>query len=284
MIDLPKAFIFGAEATGRSLLHIVSEHYQVIGFIDNDLTSKDAFYRDIPILKPNVILQTDFDVVIIASIPGFRPITKQLLEMGIERHKIVTEYISTPIEARILFLEKLGELFYEKGIEGSCAEGGVFQGDFAKEINRVFFDRKLYLFDTFEGFDEKDVLFDKMNNYSCYSAGYYGQTNEEIVIANLPNPDLCVIRRVFFPQTAEGLENEVFCFVNLDFDLYNPILAGLEFFVPRMVDGGVILIHDYFGETFKGVKEAVNEFINERTDLQIFPVGDGISIGLTKRC
>ena len=36
------------------------------------------------------------------------------------------------------------------------AELGVYRGEFAKEINKVFPDRTLYLFDTFEGFAEQD--------------------------------------------------------------------------------------------------------------------------------
>ena len=44
-----------------------------------------------------------------------------------------------------------------QGDKGECAEAGVFEGDFAKWINQYFPDRKLYLFDTFEGFDMRDI-------------------------------------------------------------------------------------------------------------------------------
>jgi hypothetical protein len=47
-----------------------------------------------------------------------------------------------------------------------------------------------------------------------------------------------------------------------------------------MVKGGVILIHDYFSEGFKGVKDAVNEFEKKHNRIDIFPIGDGISIGI----
>lgn len=45
----------------------------------------------------------------------------------------------------------------DNSLEGDVAELGVFKGDFAKHINRKFPDRKLYPFDTFEGFDEKEA-------------------------------------------------------------------------------------------------------------------------------
>ncbi len=57
-----------------------------------------------------------------------------------------------------MFLENAGTIICKRGLEGVVAEAGVYKGDFAKEMNRVFFDRKIYLFDTFEGFPETDIL------------------------------------------------------------------------------------------------------------------------------
>ena len=109
---------------------------------------------------------------------------------------------------------------------------------------------------------------------------HFKMLSEELVLGKMKKPEMCVIRKGYFPETAEGLE-ESFCFVNLDFDLYQPIMAGLEYFTPRMVKGGVILIHDYFSETFKGVKKAVQEFVG-KNNLSIFPIGDGISIAIQR--
>src|SRR6188508_837716 len=36
------------------------------------------------------------------------------------------------------------------GVKGNVAELGVYKGEFAKRINQLFPDKKLYLFDTFE--------------------------------------------------------------------------------------------------------------------------------------
>ena len=46
-------------------------------------------------------------------------------------------------------------------VNGNVAELGVYKGDFAKRLNQLFPDKKLYLFDTFEGFDEKDITYRK---------------------------------------------------------------------------------------------------------------------------
>jgi hypothetical protein len=57
-------------------------------------------------------------------------------------------------------------------------------------------------------------------------------------------------------------------------------MAGLEYFYPRMVNGGILLVHDYFSEGYKGVKEAVKEFSHKKRRIKLFPIGDGISIGI----
>ena len=54
-------------------------------------------------------------------------------------------------------LELIAHRIYEGDIEGSVAECGVYKGEFAKEINRLFPDRDLYLFDTVEGFDVRSI-------------------------------------------------------------------------------------------------------------------------------
>jgi hypothetical protein len=54
-------------------------------------------------------------------------------------------------------LELVAREIYENKISGNVAELGVYQGGFAQYINQIFPDRKLYLFDTFEGFNESDV-------------------------------------------------------------------------------------------------------------------------------
>ena len=40
-------------------------------------------------------------------------------------------------------------------------------------------------------------------------------------------------------------EDMVFALVHLDCDLYAPMRAGLEFFYPKLVPGGFMIIHDY---------------------------------------
>lgn len=275
-----KAFIFGAASTASRLLNSVKEKYQIIGILDNDKAKWGESFEGYPILPPEAIINVNYDAIVIASLTGLYVIKEQLLGMQVDSAKIDTDYVTVSVKSRINFLEQLSQVIEERQVGGCVAEGGVFQGEFAKEINRVFPDKKFYLFDTFAGFDEKDVTHEQSCQYSDLGVGHLGITSVDLVVSKLPHPEKSVIRKGYFPDTAEGID-ETFCFVNLDFDLYLPILAGLEYFFPRMEKGGVILIHDYFTEGFKGVKAAVSAYEKKLgRPLNLFPIGDGISIGV----
>lgn len=162
--------------------------------------------------------------------------------------------------------------------EGDVAEAGVFEGDFARFINEYFPYKKLHLFDTFEGFAQKDIEIDKKCNYSNALAGDYSNTSEDNVIARMNYPNNVIIHKGYFPDTAKNVHSK-FCFVNLDLDLYEPTYRGLYFFRDKLTSNGIILVHDYFADNFKGPKEAVNRFVAESEGkARILPIGDGISV------
>lgn len=275
-----KAFIFGAGNTGMSVYNQVKERYDILGFVDNNPRLVGRTIEGLTVYSVTESLMFSDVIYIVASYPGLRPIEAQLLSLEISPSLIVTEYIRTQVEARILFLNNIGEMFHQRAIGGQLAEGGVFQGDFAKEINRVFPDKKLYLFDTFAGFDKRDLNLELSRGFSNSEEGHLGITHEDSVIKGLPHPDMAIIKKGFFPETTLGID-DIFCFVNLDFDLYQPTLEGLRYFYPRMVSGGVIIIHDYFSEGYRGVSGAVDEFVSS-LGITFLPIGDGISVCITK--
>ncbi|MGN1083373.1 MAG: nucleoside-diphosphate sugar epimerase/dehydratase, partial [Lachnospiraceae bacterium] len=242
---MKKVVIFGAGDLGRCFYEIYKECFEILFFVDNRIYEP---LKNVPVLHPEVLRTTEFDVVYIASAHGLQAIYKQLVnELGVPSTKInrvwgeshIPDFFINP---RIRFLEDYAEYCYLHGMDGACAEVGVCRGDFAAEINRVFSDKKLYLYDTFEGFDTRDLVVEqRMNqNYSAINQWVndgsmaFTDTSVEIVRNRLPFPEQVVIRKGFFPGTFDMNHDEKYVFVNLDTDLYQPIKDGLEIFYPRM--------------------------------------------------
>ncbi|MBR5093942.1 MAG: class I SAM-dependent methyltransferase [Oscillospiraceae bacterium] len=143
-------------------------------------------------------------------------------------------------------------------VPGAAAELGVYRGGFARWINALLPERKLYLFDTFEGFDPEES--------AGQGAGFtraHQDTSVRQVLAALPHPEQAQIRPGLFPRTAEGLEGEHFALVSLDVDLEESTLRGLRFFLPRISTGGYLLLHDYDAPKLPGVRRALERYEEE---------------------
>jgi len=159
-----------------------------------------------------------------------------------------------------------------RGVAGSVAELGVFRGDQAHLISRLFPDRPFHLFDTFEGFAKADLGAEKAAGFSAASLGDFANTSIDLVMGKLHQPERVVVHQGFFPATAEGVEDR-FAFVSLDVDLHDPTAAGLEFFYERLNSGGFIFVHDYNNGRYNGVRKAVEDFV-ARTDACTLPLPD----------
>lgn len=273
---MEKVILFGASGGGKRLFKEISNCYEIVAFTDNDEKKWNKKMCDTIILSPEECFKIKFDFWVITSAPGLESIKKQLLGYGVPENKIITSFVTAPLESRKIFLERLALMHRDIDNDVQVAEAGVFEGDFAKCINQCYSNRKLHLFDTFAGFDEKDIK--EECGLSCAKVGDYANTTEELVMSKMPFADKVEIHKGYFPETAQNIQGK-FCFVNLDMDLYEPTYQGLRFFEDKMTEKGVILVHDYFAENFKGPKKAVDEFIAEsKGKYQIYPIGDGISM------
>ena len=184
------------------------------------------------------------------------------------KRDIDTDYLDY---IRIATLELISNEITRKNLSGNVAEVGVYKGKFAKYINQYFPSRKLYLFDTFQGFDEKDIDSEKKIGLS-HTSQDFSNTSVESVLKNMPFPEECIIKRGFFPETTTGLDDS-FVFVSLDTDLYEPIYQGLIYFFPRIVKGGYIFVHDVNNDAYKGARKAVDQFSSEQ-NISFLPLPD----------
>jgi O-methyltransferase len=285
--DKSKAIVFGAGGGAKRLTaEIINRNYpiEIIAYSDNDPKLQGTLLFDKPIIHPNKIASFDYDKIIIGAMDTLS-ITNQLVNDYNINSEIIDSTLFFELDskyARITALKNAANLIYDNNVTGSVAELGVFQGEFAKHINELFFDRQLYLFDTFEGFTENDVEKEKeIGTERNFERSYnFNGTSLELVMGKMKNPEKCIVKKGYFPGTANGLEDK-FAFVSLDADLYQPMLEGLKYFYPRLAEGGYIFVHDFFTYVFTGTKKAVMEYKRE-TSIQIVPMGDDCSIIITK--
>lgn len=168
----------------------------------------------------------------------------------------------------------LGLIYEEiiaRNVSGNVAELGVYKGDFASRIHQLFSNRSLYLFDTFEGFDQRDVLTEKKKGFSTGEQDFTN-TSVDLVLSKMVHPEKCIVKKGFFPSTASDVE-DTFCFVSIDADLYDSILEGLKFFYPRLEQGGYIFIHDFNNDEYKGAREAVLQYCKDH-QIVFVPIPD----------
>lgn len=229
----------------------------------------------IPINSPKKLKEIEFDKIIVSVLnrEAAGDICKQLLGQGIQRSSIFNiNNLRELLDIRLSVIRLLADEIERKEVKGSIAELGVYQGYIAKELNALFKGRKLYLFDTFSGFDERDIVFEKAISKRIVFKRDFSDTSLEAVEKLMPHPESVILRRGYFPDTAEGI-NDSFAFVSIDADLYLPTLSGLRYFYPRLSKGGSILIHDYNSTQFPNIKKAVDDFSKDY-DIKIIPLSD----------
>lgn len=156
----------------------------------------------------------------------------------------------------------------ERATPGALAELGVYKGNSAKILHLVSPARKLYLFDTFEGFDARDV--NAESHVLPVNDQAFKDTSLEAVqtfVGMDPNVVYCP---GWFPDTATIVQDrEKFALVHIDCDLGNAVAAALVFFYPRMSPGGLIIVHDYSSGWWKDVKPAVDAFMADKPETPI---------------
>jgi len=175
--------------------------------------------------------------------------------------------------ARASTLELLSHEIHGRNVPGACAELGVYRGEFARLINSLLPDRKLYLFDTFTGFDLAELEHEKTLGFHDPTKDFK-DTDVGTVMSAMPNPEVCVVKEGRFPDTAAGID-EPFCFASIDVDLFIPTLEGLRFFYPRLASGGYLMVHDYNNHAnYPGPRAAVEKFCTKEDPIPFVPLCD----------
>ena len=170
---------------------------------------------------------------------------------------------------RLYFLLNQIEYIKNSNIGGLIAEVGVYKGTTARLFHQSFPDKEILLFDNFEGFDKRDINHQKENSKEDLASKTVFNTSLESVQDFVGKSALVKFIPGYFPESTESIDpDNHYALVHLDADLYNPQISGLEYFYPKMTQGGVIIIHDCNNE-FTGSKKALDEFFLDKPETPI---------------
>jgi hypothetical protein len=172
--------------------------------------------------------------------------------------------------SRFYFFCMAFDLIHKEGLPGDLAELGVYRGNTATLLARIArrLGRHAYLLDTFEGFDKSDLR--------GVDAGQPVQFTDTSLdgVRSLVGEENVEYIKGHFPDSASALPETSYCLVHVDCDLYAPIMSALEYFYPRLVPGGFLIIHDYSSMAWDGAERAVDEFFEDKPE-PIVPLTDG---------
>ena len=161
------------------------------------------------------------------------------------------------------------EQIIDENIEGDFAELGVWRGNTASVLASYAAknNRHVYLFDTYEGFNEKDIKgVDATKNATDFDDTSVSLVKDVIGV----DAECCHFVKGYFPESLNEYHKLIkYAIVSLDCDLYEPTKAGLSFFYPLMPKGGIFLLHDYSSRCWAGVKKAIDEFCKESGEFVI---------------
>lgn len=169
-------------------------------------------------------------------------------------------------------VELLATAISELNLQGLIAEAGVYKGGSAKLLATVFPDRRLLLFDSFEGMLEGDE-----HPEGGHKKGDFSDSSLHAVQEFLKDNNNCEFYKGWFPASADFLTDEEFAFVHLDMDYYQSTRDGIKVFWPRMVKGGIMLFDDWTPPGYRGqvntpgVNIAFDEYFSQRDDYQVVP-------------
>lgn len=182
-----------------------------------------------------------------------------------------------PVTAAI---RKLAWRLDSLGVKGAIADLGCGHGDISWQMNALMPKRKLYLFDTFTGYDARDIAKEEKLHLSTAQTGDYSFTQRELMrldsllLGRMPYPEQVVIRKGWFPETAFELEDETYALVYLETDLYGPTFSGIQYFYSRLNPGGIIVLKGYEDGKSLSVKQAIDDLEAEYGAFPLIPLCD----------
>tara|TARA_B100000965_G_C19211524_1_gene591819 strand:- start:20 stop:643 length:624 start_codon:yes stop_codon:yes gene_type:complete len=170
--------------------------------------------------------------------------------------------------------------------EANVSECGCWKGlsthIISSQLKNINFDKKFYIFDSFEGLSEFKTEDRKINQFDQIKEikiRKHFSSDLDMVKNNLNEfKNFTVFYKGWIPSRFNEVNKENFSFVHIDLDLFEPTLDSLNFFGNRMIKDGIILLDDYGSLDFPGAKLATKKFLEKYKNFSFLPLSFGSAI------
>jgi O-methyltransferase len=182
---------------------------------------------------------------------------------------------------RVISLIRAVHYLIENNIEGDFVECGVWKGGSAMAIIKTLQflgvnDRKVYLYDTFEGMpppeevdksfnnEFADVLLKKDESYKDTSVVWAYSSLEDVkknIFSLGYDINLVHFIKGKVEDTLPLSNHEMISLLRLDTDWYASTKVEMEVLFPKLSKAGVLIIDDY--GHWQGAKKAIDEYLKD---------------------
>lgn len=136
-------------------------------------------------------------------------------------------------------------------VPGDMVECGAYRGQSANVLLMCGDEKRLHVFDSFQGLSEPGP-----SERGWWRRGDFSASRLEFERAVEGFEDRVVIHAGWIPERFHEVDGLAFSFVHVDVDLAAPTGHCIDFFYPRLSEGGIMLFDDY---GFKQCREARRE-------------------------
>jgi len=164
-------------------------------------------------------------------------------------------------------------------LPGQVIECGVYRGGTALLAARTLAgagsEHELHLFDSFAGMPETTPDVDRFR-----PGDLAGASAKEVAELLVPYP-LVRLHVGTIPETFSGLAQGRVVWAHVDVDLYRSVRDCVEFLLPRLVPGGIMVFDDYGFPSCAGARRAVDEAFATRPEVPLcLPTGQCLVVKL----
>lgn len=140
--------------------------------------------------------------------------------------------------------------------DGVFAEFGVAKGGSLELLAKMYPERKIIGIDSFKGLPAP-------MDFEWHKEGDFALSDDEFNQMRLrfqyEMPNVTLLKG-FSPGVFGLIADLTFAFVHIDVDMYSSVSEAIDFFYPRLVNGGMLLFDDYGFDTTPGAKKAIDEW------------------------